>query len=58
MDSVDKALPLHGDGPSRPQEIVDSALEMADRLVSTQYDFLRKVVSSAAKSLDRSSREG
>ena len=28
-------------------------MEMADRLVHTQYDFIRKVVDSAAKSLNR-----
>ncbi|HWJ49986.1 MAG TPA: hypothetical protein VNR42_03140 [Solirubrobacteraceae bacterium] len=53
MDSVDKALPLHGEGPSRRQEIVDSALGLADRLVHTQYDFLRKVVKSAGESLNK-----
>jgi hypothetical protein len=55
VDTVDGALPAlpHGEGPSRRQEIVDSALEMADRLVRTQYDFLRKVVDSAGKSLTR-----
>jgi hypothetical protein len=44
LGSVDKALPLAGDAPSKPHEIVDSALEMSDRLVQTQYDFLRGVV--------------
>jgi len=55
VDSVDRALPAlsHGEGPSRRQEIVDSALEMADRLVHTQYDFIRKVVDSAGKSLSK-----
>ncbi|HXW59102.1 MAG TPA: hypothetical protein VEJ23_06450 [Solirubrobacteraceae bacterium] len=55
VDSVDRALPSlpRGEGPSRRQEIVDSALEMADRLVQTQYDFLRKVVDNAGKSLRR-----
>ena len=55
VDTVDRALPAlpHGEGPSKRQEIVDSALEMADRLVRTQYDFLRKVVDSAGKSLKR-----
>jgi len=55
VDTVDRSLPAmpHGDGPSKRQEIVDSALEMADRLVRTQYDFLRKVVDSAGKSLRR-----
>ncbi len=53
VDSVDRALPQRGEGPSRRQEIVDSALEMADRLVHTQYEFIRKVVDSAGKSLKR-----
>jgi hypothetical protein len=56
VDTVDRALPPRGEGPSRRQEIVDSALEMADRLVHAQYDFLRKVVNSAGKSLSESDR--
>ncbi len=53
VDSVDRVLPAlpHDEGPSRRQEIIDSALEMSDRLVHTQYDFMRKVVDSAGKSL-------
>ena len=56
VDTVDQALPAlpRGDGPSRRQEVVDSALEMADRLVHTQYEFIRQVIDSAAKSLSRS----
>ena len=56
VDTVDKALPLNGEseGSSKREEITDSALEMAQRLVHTQYDFLRKVVDSAGKSLTRS----
>jgi hypothetical protein len=56
VDSVDRALPAlaHGEGPSRRQEVIDSALDMADRLVHTQYDFIRKVVDSAGKALGRS----
>ncbi len=54
VDTVDEKLPALGDGhPSRRQEIVDAALEMSDRLVRTQYDFLRKVVDSAGKALSR-----
>ena len=53
VDSVDRVLPQRGAGPSRRQEIVDSALEMADKLVNTQYEFIRKVVDSAGKSLRR-----
>ncbi len=52
--TVDETLPPRGEGPSRREEITDSALEMAQRLVHTQYEFLRKVVDSAGKTLDRS----
>jgi hypothetical protein len=54
-DTVDKTLP--GENPSGREEIVDSALKLADRLVATQYDFLRKVVHSAGESLGASSEE-
>jgi len=53
LGTVDEALPSHGEGPSRREEIADSALEMAQRLVHTQSEFLRKVVDSAGKSLSR-----
>ena len=53
VDTVDKALPALGDRPSRRQEIVDAAMEMADRLVQTQYDFLQKVVHSAGTALTK-----
>ena len=54
VDRVDESLPALGERPSKREEIIDAALEMADRLVHTQYDFLRKVVDSAGKSLTRS----
>jgi hypothetical protein len=53
VDTIDETLPAFGERPSRRQEIVDAALEMADRLVHTQYDFLHKVVHSAGKALSR-----
>jgi hypothetical protein len=55
IDTVDHAVPAlpHGEGPSKRQEIVDSALEMADRLVHAQYDFIHKVIDSAGKSLTK-----
>ena len=53
VDTVDEKLPTNGEGPSRRQDIVDAAMEMADRLVHTQYDFLRDVVHSAGKGLRR-----
>ena len=55
VDTVDEKLPSLGDEhPSRRQEIIDAGLELADRLVNTQYDFIRKVVDSAGKALSRS----
>jgi hypothetical protein len=53
-DTVDRVLPPRGEGPSRREELTDSALEMAQRLVRTQSDFLRKVVDNAGKTLTRS----
>lgn len=53
VDTVDGVLRHRGDGTSRRQELVDPALKMADRLVHTQYEFIRKVVDSAGKSLRR-----
>jgi hypothetical protein len=53
VDTVDQALPPHGETPSRRQEVIDSAMGMAERLVQVQYDFLRKVVAKAGQSLAR-----
>jgi len=53
VDIVDEKLPTLGERPSKRQEIVDAAMEMADRLVHTQYDFLRDVVQSAGKALSK-----
>ena len=55
--TVEDALPQEVEGTSEvAKKITESGLEMADRLVHTQYDFLRKVIDSIAKSL--SSRNG
>lgn len=56
MESVDRALPLNGDGPSRRQIVIDSALSMSQGLVKVQYDFLGGVVRSAGKVLSRPGR--
>jgi hypothetical protein len=53
MDTVDKTLP-RGETPTKRQDVVDSAMEMADRLVHIQYDFLRRIVADAGKALNRS----
>ncbi len=54
VDTVDHALPARGETPSKRQDVIDSAMEMADRLVHVQYDFIRKVVANAGKSLGKS----
>jgi hypothetical protein len=53
VDTVDQTLPHSGDveAPSKRQDVLDAAMEMADQLVHAQYAFLRKVVRSAGKSL-------
>jgi len=53
VDTVDEALPAIGDRPSRRETVIDAALDMADKLVATQYDFLRHVVREAASSLSK-----
>ncbi len=58
VDTVDQTLPALGERPSRRQEIVDAAMEMADGLVHTQYDFIRKVVKSAGTTLSRADGTG
>ncbi|MGN6258365.1 MAG: hypothetical protein ACTHN3_11550 [Solirubrobacterales bacterium] len=57
MDSVDKALPDHGAEPSKRQEIIDSALQMSQKLVKTEYDFLTSVVHSAGEALTGADRK-
>lgn len=51
LDTVDEAIP--GDHPSRREAVIDSAMNMADSLVTTQYEFLRKVVHSAGSALGK-----
>ena len=56
--TVEEALPREVEGTSEvAKTITESGLELADRLVHTQYDFLRKVIDSTGKSL-RSRDEG
>jgi hypothetical protein len=53
VETVDEALPALGGHPSRREAILDAALELADKLVTTQYEFLRSVVRTAGRSLDK-----
>jgi hypothetical protein len=59
VDVVDEALPAlpHGERPSRRREILDAAMDMTDRLITTQYEFLRSVVQSAGTALGREEDE-
>lgn len=52
VGAVEESLPGRDDDhPSRRENIVDAALDMADKLVKTQYEFIRSVVSSASETL-------
>ena len=53
VDTVDEALPAIGDRPSRRETLIDAALDMVDKIVTTQYDFLRSIVRSADRSLSK-----
>jgi len=53
VDTVDEALPAIGGRPSRRETVIDAALEMADKLVTVQYNFLRNVVRSADRSISQ-----
>jgi len=49
MEAVDDALPSIR--PEKRQHVLESAFSMTDRLVETQYSFLRDVVRGAGESL-------
>ncbi len=53
VETVDEAIPTRSEHPSAREKVVDAALDMADRLVTTQYEFLRSVVRSADRSLSK-----
>ena len=50
---MDEALPSATGRPSAREKVVDAALEMADRLVTVQYDFLHTVVRDAGRALTK-----
>ena len=52
VGAVDESMPAHDhDHPSRRKTIIDAALEMADKLVKTEYEFIRSVVGSVSETL-------
>lgn len=46
VDTVEHAVPLRGEGTARRRQLIDGALEMADRLMHAQVDLLRHAISS------------
>lgn len=55
--SIEEALPQADFARTAEKKITKSALEMVKQLVSTQSDFLRKVVDSAGTTLGKSEDE-
>ena len=47
--ALDQVVPFQGEGPLARQKVIDAALEMADKLVQTQYAFLHTAVRSAGQ---------
>lgn len=56
VDQVDDALPNGSEGPSRGHDIIDSALEMSDRMVEGGADAIRGIVKSAGGSLGKAAK--
>ena len=51
VETLDQVVPFQGGGPLARQKVIDAALEMADKLVRTQYAFLHTAVRSAGQVL-------
>jgi hypothetical protein len=52
FDNVDEVI--RGEGASRRESVIDAALDMAERIVAIQSDFVRKVARSADQTLRKS----
>src|SRR5690348_6506444 len=46
-DTVDRLIPMDGVGMPRRRELISAALEMSERLIQSEYDFMRSLVQSA-----------
>jgi len=54
VDTVDRTLPPYGGKrATKRYEILDSAINRADRLVDAQHDLMRKLIDSTAKTAGR-----
>lgn len=54
--SVDRALPNGSEGPTRAHSIIDSALDMSDRMVTIGSDAIRGIVRSAGRNYGSSAK--
>lgn len=50
--TLDEVIPNIGD-PERRKTIIDAALDLADKLGTTQYEFIRSVVRNASDALSQ-----
>ena len=50
VDTLDEVVPNLVDASGR-KKVLDAALDMVDQLVTTQLEFLRKVIGSAGEAL-------
>jgi hypothetical protein len=57
VDRVDDALPGTGATARRRETVIDAALELADRLITTQYEFLRSVVHDAGHAVTKATKK-
>ena len=52
--TIDEVVPNLGD-PALRKRIIDAALDLADKLGTTQYDFIRSVVRNASEAISQQS---
>ncbi|HYO85272.1 MAG TPA: hypothetical protein VES01_02255 [Dermatophilaceae bacterium] len=47
VETIEKTIPESGEKHSQRQTVIDAALDMADKLVTTQHNFLSSIVRNA-----------
>lgn len=57
VETIDNAIPPEGEGPSQRQTVIDAAFDMADKLVTTQYNFLSNIVRNVEHSVAKTESE-
>ena len=56
VETMDKAIPEMASATQR-QSVIDAALDMADKLVTTQYNFLSSIVRNVERSVSESTEK-